>query len=94
MGKLLILTKYIFLVYSVDINELRKHIHVTYNVAGYKKSCKFWLEPEIKLDQNKKGNFTDIELNEIEKLIVENKNILLRQLELFYNAHTIKAIRK
>jgi hypothetical protein len=94
MGKLLILAKYIFLVYSVDIDEFRKHIHITHNVAGYKKSCKFWLEPEIELDQNKKGNFTDIELNEIEKLIIENKNILLRQLELFYNGNTIKAIRK
>jgi hypothetical protein len=41
MGKILILTKYVFLIYSVDITELRKHIHVTYNAAGYKKSCKF-----------------------------------------------------
>lgn len=39
MGKLLILAKYIFLIYSVAINELRKHIHLTHNVAGYKKSC-------------------------------------------------------
>ena len=29
MGKILILSKYIFLIYSVDIGEIRRHIHVT-----------------------------------------------------------------
>ena len=29
MGKILILLKYVFIIYRVDINELRKHIHVT-----------------------------------------------------------------
>lgn len=53
MGKILILSKYIFLIYSVDIYEFRRHIHVTYNLAGYKKSCKFWLEPKVQLDENK-----------------------------------------
>lgn len=94
MGKLLILAKYIFLIYSVDIYETRKHVHVTYNVAGRKRSCKFWLEPEIDLDLNKRGNFTDIELNEIKKLIFENKETLLSQLELFYDGVSEKAIRK
>ncbi len=94
MGKLLILLKYTFLVYSVDIYELRKHIHVTHNVAGHKKSCKFWLEPKVEVDSSKKGNFTDIELREIEKLIKENKDIILRQLNLFYNGKPVKSVRK
>ncbi len=94
MGKILILVKYVFLIYSVDIYELRKHIHVTHNVAGYKKSCKFWLEPEIELDQNKKGNFTQTELNEIQKLIEENKQLILQQLSLFYEGENVKSIRK
>lgn len=47
MGKLLILAKYIFLIYGSDIYETRRHIHVTYNQRGYKRACKFWLEPEI-----------------------------------------------
>lgn len=94
MGKILILSKYVFLIYSIDIIELRKHIHVTYNVAGYKKSCKFWLEPEVELDENKKGTFTEIELREIEKLVKENKEIIVRQLHLFYAGLPIKSIRK
>ncbi|MBS1639602.1 MAG: DUF4160 domain-containing protein [Bacteroidetes bacterium] len=94
MGKLLILLKYVFLVYSIDINETRKHIHVTYNIAGYKQSCKFWLEPEVELDENKKGNFTEIELREIKKLIEENFDVLLNQLQLFYEGKTVKSIKK
>lgn len=94
MGKILILTKYVFLIYSVDITELRKHIHVTYNVAGYKKSCKFWLEPQVELDENKKGNFTENELKEIEKLVNEHKEIILQQLNLFYKGIPVKSIKK
>ena len=94
MGKVLILFKYVFLIYSVDILELRRHIHVTHNVSGYKKSCKFWLEPEIKLDENKRGDFTNVELTEIEKLIIENKAILSRQLDLFYAGKPVKSIRR
>ena len=94
MGKILILLKYVFIIYSVDINELRKHIHVTHNVSGYKKSCKFWLEPEIILDENKKGNFTEIELREIKILIEENEELILQQLKLFYTGQIVKSIRK
>lgn len=94
MGKILILSKYIFLIYSVDIYEFRRHIHVTHNLAGYKKSCKFWLEPKVQLDENKKGNFSEIELREIEKLIKENKEIILQQLDNFYKGKSIKSIKK
>ena len=41
MGKILVLLKYVFLIYSIDINEVRKHIHVTRNVAGYKGHVSF-----------------------------------------------------
>lgn len=34
MGKILILAKYIFLIYGTDIYEKRKHIHVTYTHRG------------------------------------------------------------
>ena len=94
MGKILILLKYVFIICSVDIKELRKHIHVTHNVSGYKKSCKFWLEPEIILDENKKGNFTEIELREIKILIEENEELILQQLKLFYTGQIVKSIRK
>jgi hypothetical protein len=65
MGKLLIFAKYIFLIYGSDIYESRKHIHVTYNHRGFKKACKFWIEPEIVLDESKIGDFTEKELREI-----------------------------
>jgi hypothetical protein len=94
MGKLLIVSKYIFLIYSTDIYETRKHIHVTYNYRGFKRSCKFWIEPGIVIDESKRGDFTDRELNEIETLIYENKEILINQLILFYNKYPVKAIRK
>jgi hypothetical protein len=94
MGKLLILSRYIFLIYGSDIYEKRRHIHVTYSQSGYKRSCKFWLEPMIELDENKKGDFTDTELNEIKKLIEENLEIIVEQLDLFYANKQVKAIRK
>jgi len=93
MGKLLILAKYIFLIYGSDIEEIRKHVHCTYAHKGFKRSCKFWLEPEVELDMNKTGDFTEKELNEIKKLIEEHKNIILEQLERFYNREVVKAIR-
>jgi hypothetical protein len=94
VGKLLILAKYIFLIYGSDIHEKRKHVHVTYSHRGFKRSCKFWLEPSVELEATKRGDFNDRELNEISKLIVEHKELLLSQLDLFYNNQQVKAIRK
>ncbi len=93
MGKLLILAKYIFLIYGSDIHETRRHIHVTHTRRGYKKSCKFWLEPEIQIDENKTGEFSTKELGEIEKLIEEHKEVLLQQLDEFYTGNRVTAIR-
>jgi hypothetical protein len=66
---------------------------VTYTRKGYKRSCKFWLEPEIELDQNKKGEFTIKELKEIEKLIKTHERTLQDQLALFFEQKQVKAIR-
>ncbi len=93
MGKLLILKKYIFLIYGSDIYEDRRHIHVTYAHKGFKKSCKIWLEPEIELDEKKTGYFSEKELNEILKLTKAHKQTLLDQLLLFYQQKEVKAIR-
>jgi Domain of unknown function (DUF4160) len=94
MGKLLILANYIFLIYGSDIYEKRRHVHVTYNHRGFKKACKLWLEPEIELDINKVGDFKSHELNEIRDLIIGNKDILMKQLDLFYANQQVRAIRK
>lgn len=93
MGKLLILARYIFLVYGSDIHEIRRHVHCTYAYKGFKRSCKFWLEPVVELDDNKSGDFSEKELNEIKNLILEHKDILLKQLDDFYNNKQVKAVR-
>lgn len=94
MGKLLILARYIFLIYGSDINEPRRHVHVTYAHRGHKKSCKFWLEPEITIDPKKKGDFTAHELREIETMLQENLVILQEQLDRFHADLKVTAIRK
>ena len=45
-------------------------------------------------DENKKGNFTEIELREIKILIEENEELILQQLKLFYTGQIVKSIRK
>lgn len=94
MGKLLILARYIFLVYGSDILETRRHVHVTYAHRGHKRSCKFWLEPEVEMDRNKQGDFTSQELREIENLINEHKSTLMEQLNRFHEHKEVEAIRK
>ena len=93
MGKILILARYIFLIYGSDINEIRRHIHCTYAHKGFKRSCKIWLEPIIELDDNKTGDFTEKELTEIKQLILQHKEMILDQLDRFYNNEHVKAIR-
>jgi len=93
MGKLLILSNYIFLIYASDINEPRRHIHVTYARKGFKRSCKYWLEPDIELDNKKRGEFSEQELREIHRLIELHKVTLMDQLTLFHQGKEIKAIR-
>jgi hypothetical protein len=48
----------------------------------------------VVLDENKKGDFTGIELTEIRKLIQENKELIIQQLSLFYQGKLVKSIRK
>ncbi|OQX99440.1 MAG: hypothetical protein B6I24_02620 [Bacteroidetes bacterium 4572_128] len=47
----------------------------------------------MELDENKKGDFSNKELKEIEKLIIKYKKQLLEQLEKFYNGKKIKSIK-
>ena len=57
MPKLLIIKKYVFLLFSVDIFEHRNHIHVEVKKGHRRRVAKFWLEPEIELVD--KGNLSD-----------------------------------
>lgn len=98
MGKILVFLKYMFLVFGNDVNERRKHIHVS--DANFTKLCKFWIEkeievkgklvavPEISLCSNK--GFSNKELTEIEAKIKENIDYVTEQLNNFYNGKSIK----
>lgn len=92
MGKLLILLKYVFFVFSSDINENRRHVHVTDKKKNIERVCKFWLEPNVELHEN--IGFSLKELNEIEKLLRMNMELLSSQLDLFYSNKRVKSIRK
>ena len=92
MGKLLILSKYIFLVFSADINEKRRHIHITDKKGNLEKLCKYWLEPEIVLEYN--YGFNEKELNKIKKLIKDNFVIINNQLDKFFSGEPVKSIKK
>ncbi|MBL8017277.1 MAG: DUF4160 domain-containing protein, partial [Ignavibacteria bacterium] len=52
MGKLLIFAKYVFFVFSSDINEKRRHIHVRDKEGEMNRLCKFWIEPVVEVAYN------------------------------------------
>lgn len=48
MPKLLIINQYVFLIYSSDLAENRKHVHVESKKGRFRRTAKFWLEPNVK----------------------------------------------
>lgn len=86
----MIVLKYVFFLFSSDINEKRKHIHVRDRKGKISNLCKYWLEPEISLAYNK--GFTNKEIKEIGSLIVEHKTIINKQVKLFRAEKTVKSI--
>lgn len=92
MGKLLIFLKYIVFVFSSDVKESRRHVHITDRKHDIERLCKFWIEPKIELHSN--IGFTRSELNEIEKMLISNLDILNKQLDLFYSGKRVKSIHK
>jgi hypothetical protein len=91
MPKLLIISKYVFLLYSSDIAENRKHVHVESKKGRFRITAKFWLEPGIKLVD--RGDFSNAELKRIEKLIKENYVLLNKQIDKFSKGIKIKTIK-
>ncbi len=92
MGKLLILLNYVFFVFSSDVKENRRHIHVTDKKRDIERVCKFWIEPEVEFDSN--VGFSKKELNEIKKILQSNITIIHDQLDLFYTHKKVKSIYK
>ena len=89
MGKILSYLRFIVLVFSTDINENRRHVHVTN--ASFTKLAKFWIEKNgvrsIELCDG--GKFTGRELREARQLILDNISYIEEQLHLFYEGNRI-----
>ena len=83
--------KYVFLIYSSDIAEERKHIHVESTKGKFRTTAKFWLEPNIELVDA--GDFSKVEINKIRKLIKNNLSILKKQIDKFTLGKKIKTIK-
>ena len=92
MGKLLVFLKYVFFVFSSDVNENRRHVHVTDKKKDLERMCKFWIEPQIKLEYN--VGFNAKEIKQIEKMLRINIASVNSQLDLFYRYKKVKAITK
>ncbi|MBR2369676.1 MAG: DUF4160 domain-containing protein [Paludibacteraceae bacterium] len=80
--------KWIFLFYGTDFNENRAHVHVgKYGIDNY---CKIWLEPEISVE--KKGELTELQVQQIIKIVQEYKNELITQWNKFKAGKNVKTI--
>ncbi len=90
MGKLLVFSKYVIFVFSGDINEKRKHIHIRDKKGRINRLCKFWIQPEIELANN--HGFSKAEVTEIKKLVTSNIDIIKIQLKAFHAGKKVKSI--
>ena len=90
MPKILIYRNLVFIIFSVDIYENRMHIHVVKRTIKKFIPAKFWVEPKIELA--KPGDFSTKELNEIQKIMEQQKELITTQLELFFHGKRIKLI--
>ncbi len=91
MPKLLIFKNLVFLIYSIDLAENRKHIHIESRKGRFRRTAKFWLEPEIRLVEA--GNFSKEEIRKIKKLIEQHKDLLIKQIDAFAKGEKIKTIK-
>ena len=78
-----------FLFYGTDVNENRGHVHV--GKKDTKHFAKFWLEPQVEL--SKEGELTDAQLRQLQTIVEENREELLKQWEVFRNGGTVKIIK-
>lgn len=78
-----------FLFYGRDVNENRAHVHVGKRDTEH--FAKFWLEPEVEM--SKEGDLTDAQLKQLEQIIEENKELLLKQWQVFKQGRNVKFIK-
>jgi hypothetical protein len=78
MPTVLRVRQYRFFFYAGDRDE-PPHVHVEHE----KNIAKFWLKP-VRLENS--GGFTRVQLNEIQRLVEENEEILLDEWNEFFNS--------
>ena len=78
-----------FLFFGTDANENRAHVHV--GRKGTKNLAKIWLEPEIVVA--KEGDLTDAQLKQLVTIAAENKEMLLKQWQVFKKGGNVKLIK-
>jgi len=90
MPKLLISKWIEYFIFSGDIKESRKHIHISVKKGRNRQIAKFWLEPKVEVFD--KCKLSDKEINEIIKDINKNYSILIKQLDKFMSGKRVKVI--
>ena len=78
-----------FLFFGTDTNENRAHVHV--GKKDTKKLAKIWLEPTVQIA--KEGDLTDAQLKQLLKIAEENKEMLLKQWQIFKRGGSVKLIK-
>ena len=97
MPKILEYGKFVFGIFSADKRNVRgkpepKHVHVLSKKRGRVSFTKIWLEPEIKIDDIHRGDFTEQELNKIIKILERDdvRDFIDDGLNNFYNDLRVK----
>ena len=91
MGKLIETDKFDLSLFSKDMFEKRKHVHIESHKGKGKKFAKVWLEPDIEVV--KFADFSEKEMNKILKFIENNIDLINKQTDKFISGKKIKIIK-
>ena len=78
-----------FLFWNTDYYENRAHVHVGKHSTEH--LCKIWLEPVVEVED--KGDLTDAQAKEVQKIATDYREKLLRQWEQFKQGKPIRIIK-
>jgi hypothetical protein len=90
MPKIAIYQAFTFYMFIYDVLNEPPHLHITKNKKGYTSSAKIWLNS---LSFAETGNFTEKELNVIEKVVTKNQVVLLASFEAVKKGEKAKTIK-
>ena len=91
MPKIFVYKGYLFLIFGSDINESRRHIHITSERSKISTVAKVWLQPEISVV--KTGNFSTKEINDILEIIRKNETLIHEALDNFFAGKKVKFVK-